>query len=391
MNRAGRLVHRGQVVAPDGTVEGDLPPTRTLGFRWSAFNNLFVSKDKLAVDEWRKLRATDEDDEERKLCQYNWCLPYRPPITDLANLKVEEICKRTGNSPRGVIPAHTRLETVFVDVGLHLLHWMLVSWADGFSGVVVDYGTLDVHSREHGTERGVTLALRHLRDAMVEPGWPVGKADGPRRSPAQVWVDSGWQGRKEDPDFVYDFCLESSQGSPDRHRYRPSKGFGFGQYAGGEYRKPLKLDQHVAHIGDHYHIVKLQRRGRVIFLVEFSADHWKSFFHARLATPTAAAGALTLYAAEPVQHLTLGRQVTAEKVVEEFMPGKGLVRKWVHPTNRPNHLGDCGAGACAAADFAGIRLELGATAKAPRPAKAPPPPVETLKTPDGRPFLATQR
>jgi hypothetical protein len=42
MNRAGRLVHRGQEVAPDGTIVGDLPPTKTLGFRWSAFQNTFT-------------------------------------------------------------------------------------------------------------------------------------------------------------------------------------------------------------------------------------------------------------------------------------------------------------------------------------------------------------
>ena len=59
-NRGGRLVHDGQTIAEDGSVQGALPSTDTLGFRWSAVNNLFLTAGDLAADEWRASRSPDD-------------------------------------------------------------------------------------------------------------------------------------------------------------------------------------------------------------------------------------------------------------------------------------------------------------------------------------------
>ncbi len=50
-NRHGRLVHQGQSVDDEANVTGDAVPTDTLGFRWSAIHNLFLTPADLAADE----------------------------------------------------------------------------------------------------------------------------------------------------------------------------------------------------------------------------------------------------------------------------------------------------------------------------------------------------
>src|SRR4051794_37244842 len=56
----GGLSERARRRAEELARDADIPPTDTLGFRWSAVNNLFVTSGDLAADEWRASRAADE-------------------------------------------------------------------------------------------------------------------------------------------------------------------------------------------------------------------------------------------------------------------------------------------------------------------------------------------
>ncbi|MEX2170051.1 MAG: hypothetical protein WD851_12140, partial [Pirellulales bacterium] len=53
------------------------------------------------------------------------------------------------------------------------------------------------------------------------------------------------------------------------------------------------------------------------------SDQWKTWAHQRLSTPIGQPGAMTLYSALPQEHLTFAHHLTAEKKVEEFVPGTG--------------------------------------------------------------------
>ena len=59
------LVHRGQEVTPEGQATGVVPPTRTLGFRWSAVDNHFATAADVAADEWQALREPNRENAER--------------------------------------------------------------------------------------------------------------------------------------------------------------------------------------------------------------------------------------------------------------------------------------------------------------------------------------
>lgn len=384
-NRRAVIVHRGQEISPEGVIRGEPAPTATLGFRWSGFHNLFVDAGLLGLAEWRGSRAVDADDAEKDLRQFNWCMPYQPPSVDLSALDLHGITRRTTRHARGVVPEWADVLTMGIDVGKYLLHYQVTAWGEGYRGHVVDYGVEEVASQQLGEENAVPLALRRIRDELVTPGWTG--PNGPI-TPHQVWVDSGWQGRKEHPDFVYDFIRESNGPAPVRqHRWRPAKGFGFKQYAGGVYQAPLKAEGDVKHVGDHYHLQYVIREGRPNWVIHLSADHWKTFFHNRLSTPLGHGGALSLFAAPPHEHLGLARHYTAERKIEEYVAGRGSVVRWER-VERSNHYLDAATLCAAAAHWCGIRLaaERNTPVAAWRSESK-----GGIAMPDGRPFLATRR
>jgi hypothetical protein len=86
-----------------------------------------------------------------------------------------------------------------------------------------------------------------------------------------------------------------------------------------------------------------------LLLLVMDADHWKTWVHQRLATPMGSPGAMTLFkTAQPQNHLSLAKHLTAEVKIEELVAGKGTVVKWERP-RRQNHRFDALYNACAAA------------------------------------------
>jgi hypothetical protein len=111
-----------------------------------------------------------------------------------------------------------------------------------------------------------------------------------------------------------------------------------------------------------------------LLLIETDADYWKTWTHARLTTPPGKAGALTLFKAQPVEHLSLAKHLTAETKTEEFIAGKGVVVKWER-IRRQNHWFDALYNACVAAHAMGVRL---VQEQRPEPPPPPIPPQNTI-------------
>lgn len=64
---------------------------------------------------------------------------------------------------------------------------------------------------------------------------------------------------------------------------------------------------------------------------------------------------MTLFKAQPQEHLALAKHLTAEVKTEEFIAGKGVVTKWER-LRRQNHWFDTLYNACAAGHGCGVRL-----------------------------------
>jgi phage terminase large subunit GpA-like protein len=351
MNAEARLVHEGQTLADDGEPVGMTRPTETLGFRWSAFHNLFLSAGDLAADEWRGRHADNEENAEKELRQFVWCLPVAPSKWDETTLRVEELARRMTPLPRGILPKGCLLVTAGIDLGKYLCHWVVVAWTEHATGHIVDYGRLEVASVDLGVEQGLMAALRQFRDD-VTPGWPVEDDPEQQKTANVVWIDAGYM-----TDVVYTFVRES--GAP----FCPAVGRGAAQQRTQWYNRPTRTGSVVKHIGEGFHLNRL--RDQRLHLAEVNADHWKTWVHQRLSTPVEQPGALTLFQSQPKEHLSFARHLTAEVKTEEFISGKGLVTKWER-LRRNNHWLDALYNACAAASLAGVRL-IDSPATVPQP------------------------
>lgn len=339
------LVHKGQSIDKLGRIRGEAPRTSTLSFRATAANNLFLSARELAIKEWRGSRAMDEDNAERELRQQYWALPYDPPKVSLATLDAHEITRRLASTPRGQVPDQAETITAGIDLGKWVAHWVAIAWDSQATGVAIDYGVIEIPTRDLGVEQATLTALRSFRDDVLLPGWPCGsdpKAE--RLGPMEVWIDAGWP---ETADVVYAFCDES--GAP----FRACKGFGTGQQRAASYRRPKTTGSVIREIGEAWHISRLKGGTR---LVEVDADRWKSWIAERLLTPADKPGALKLYkTARPQEHLSIAKHFSAERQTQEFIAGRGTVTKW-EQVSRNNHWFDAGYLAAAAANKAGVSL-----------------------------------
>ncbi len=338
------LLHEGQEAGGDGEITGEAKQTDTLGFRWSAVNNMLALPGTIGRDEWNAKRDENEEMAERKMCQFIWALPAKPTVSDMIPLDPNEVKRRVGHGLHlGVVPDWADCITVGCDVGAHLLHWVVVAWQLDGTSHVVEYGVVDVHSKEMGEPRAIANALSVLRE-RCQQGWKYRERDGDCRPIVHI-IDSGYQ-----PAPVYACVREFGQ--PD---WFPAKGYGQTQEKMKNYTARHNTSgKQVILAGDEYHVSQLDNDA--VGLLHFNSDHWKSFVHDRLRQSREEPGAMTLFEAmSSTQHWALAKHLTAEKKTSEFVQGKGDVVKWVK-TNRNNHWLDAMAMAAVGGHTAGVRL-----------------------------------
>ncbi len=377
-NAAGKLLHRGQKIV-DGRTVGEPPETTTLGFRWSAVNNLLVTAGDIGVDEWNASRAENEENAEREMLQFVWCKPYVPPVWDVTPLDARVVSRRFSDDrfTRELVPDDAEYMTMGIDCHQRFGSWILVSWRPKCCGHVVDYGTFEVHSKNMAVERALYAALCEFRDETVLQGWRT--PGGEVRIPDQVFVDASWM-----TDVVYEFVREKESGN----RFRAAIGRGESQQMRRykTYTKPKKTGSEIKIIGEEYHVVWVPQERT--FRVEVNADYWKSWLFERLRTPVEQPGSMQFYSStDRNEHVAITKQLTAERQKEEFKPGIGTVVCW-YRERRSNHGLDAMYNACAAGHLCGVRLiaEQRATAE-----RKPEPIRRGLTMPDGRPYLITER
>lgn len=374
-NRQSRVLHGDQSIDEHGQVQGEIPRTGTLGFRWSAVDNHFWPAGLLGGKEWSAARHVDEENAKRELLQFFWVRPYVPPQLDTRLLDLATVTRRVAGTPQNVAPPETHALTMGVDVGKWLLHWVLLAGFERGGGVICAYGRVEVPSDDLPEDRALLVALRQLREEIVLPGIAQ-EGQAARRAPLQVWIDSGYQS-----DVVYAFTAESGD------RFRPTKGHGTGDRL-SPYATPQQISDRTQLVGERYHFTYQPAKG--VWLVHVDVDHWKGQLHSQLAVgqpdQPLPAGAISLYQASSAkEHLTFGKHLTAEQLVEEFVPGRGTLRRW-KKLRDSNHYLDAAVLALAAGHLCGVRRDPPPVRRA-APVDEPP----RFTTPDGRPYLVTER
>ena len=242
--------------------------------------------------------------------------PLPDDTADDSLLSVDEICAKINGLARRRVPLKCDRLTMFVDVQKALLFYVVIAWAEDFTGAVIDYGSWpDQHRHEYsladanpsiqtlfpkaGFEGALYAALSALADECLGREWE--REDGAVLKIERALVDANWG---QSTDVVYQFCRQSSHAGvilPSHGRY-----VGASSKPMTEYRK-----QQGDRLGFNWMIPNVAGK-RAIRHVIYDTNYWKSFIHARLAVPVGDKGSLTLYGRIPGAHQLFAEHLTAE-------------------------------------------------------------------------------
>ena len=340
-NARCRIAHKGQTVDEHGDVQGPAPSTDTLGFRWTCVNSV-LNRDRLrsvGAKEWAARHAIDEEIADREIRQSEYALPSKPAKEDASSLDLGRIQSRTlGDFGQCVIPDDATVLTLGVDVGRHRLHWTIVAWRPSVSPHVVDYGTEETYFDTMEESASIVRAITVLADTLEKK---VSRKDEKPVTFGFKFVDAGYL-----RDAVFTFTVPRIDNS-----WLAIVGIDPSQRHENKYKRDSGA--RVLSKQDHYTLIETALGQK---LVEIEVNHWKSWLHRRVQMPHGQDGAFTLYAGSADRHIKYGKHLTAEKIVEKFVPEVGVVRKW-EPSGRPNHWLDSTVYALVAGHASGIMGE----------------------------------
>ena len=286
--------------------------------------------------------------------------PLPDDTADDSLLSVDEICAKINGLARRRVPLKCDRLTMFVDVQKALLFYVVIAWAEDFTGAVIDYGSWpDQHRHEYsladanpsiqtlfpkaGFEGALYAALSALTDECLGREWE--REDGAVLKIERALVDANWG---QSTDVVYQFCRQSSHAGvilPSHGRY-----VGASSKPMTEYRK-----QQGDRLGFNWMIPNVAGK-RAIRHVIYDTNYWKSFIHARLAVPVDDKGALTLYGRIPGAHQLFAEHLTAEYRVKTQGRGRTVDEWKLKPQSHDNHFLDCVAGCAVCGSMLGASL-----------------------------------
>ena len=335
-NMKARLVHDNPL-AMDGN---------TLGFRWSAVNNLFLTAADLGEDEFDARMEDDEENAEKELCQFVWAIPYRPPEMDVTPLDARTMERRGdtgGATVKNEAPEWAEFITIGIDLGKRFGSYVVLAWKHDATSRMIDYGTFEVPGDSMDTAIATLAALRDFRD-RVAMGWNKGSR---KITPACVLIDCNYSDSRQ---AVYRFCQEQAE-----HEWIFHPALGVGSWHNRRtYTPPAQQGRTKRGLSDHYHKEHLHNR---LWEIRMDSNHWKSFVHERIHTPPDAAGSMTFYySPDKNEHSKLVKHLTAERAVQGVAPDGNPVVKWENKHKRQNHYFDCTYMASVAAHLVGVRL-----------------------------------
>jgi len=273
---------------------------------------------------------------------------------------VEQLMQRVNGLKRGTVPLAADKITAYIDVGDHVLFWVVTAWRGDFTGWVLDYGTFPEQRRSHFTAASAqhTLDRRYpglSREATVQEGLlacieELSRREYVREDAAVMQIGRGLIDTGHLQDEVYAAIRRSGRGGV----WMAAKGVGIGarNRPVSEFRK-----ESGGRYGFHWWVPPIRGK-RVALTVNIDTNFWKTFLVNRLAPPVSEAAALSFWGLRPADHRLYCEHLTAEKrETEEARGGTRRVDVWtVRRGGRDNHWLDCTVGCCVAASYEGVKL-----------------------------------
>lgn len=312
MNELAVLVHRGQSVE-GGKVIGDYPQTDTLGFRWSAFNNLFATTEQLGREEWKAAQAENQDLTQLTRKQQVWCIPAEVDSEEKSDLtagiargSANGYAGRCNGIARGVWPEDTVHRVGTIDIHKRNLRWQVSSKRANGQVHIVDYGSFETESPDIvGDEVAIHDAIKKLCPMLhTTHAIKVGLVD------CGNWTETVQEAvRQSGPPWI---C---SHGAPN-------------------YKMPEKTTANKVrnNHADHWH---LTRPGGGVYVITMDPDYFKHVVHSTLLVKPintegqSVPGCVTLFGTDTKEHMAWASEIVAETFERTFKIGKGFSEAWV--------------------------------------------------------------
>ncbi len=154
----------------------------------------------------------------------------------IESLRAADLLQRINGIPHRIVPNLATRLTAFVDVQQDALFWLVMAWADDFTGWIVDYGlfpeqprryittrdladgtgrTLRDHTHQTTVEAALQLGLEALADQLLERTYRT--QDGKATPIGLIGIDANWQEHKS---LVYQVCRTKGAGRIIAHHGR---------------------------------------------------------------------------------------------------------------------------------------------------------------------------
>ncbi|TWU66440.1 terminase gpA endonuclease subunit [Crateriforma conspicua] len=363
------LLHAGQKIDRKGRVTGPPPETTRLWYHATPWVNCLLEAQDIARDEYLAAQIPEDTEErtnaDKQLAQFTWSMIYRPPKVDgEITITREGIAARTNGLAKGRLPSDVQFVTIGMDTG-HRTAWYLVlaSCADGRLKII-DYGSFDVPSHQARPKEAIVAALGG-QVPYLEAGFSVEGGDALRAH--SVWVDCS-----DNQEATWEFTRGVNPRQSLNQWVIAARGRGESQMDRRRFTCPSRKNNTVRQIADdklwYVQWIKAAR----IFEVSWDADKVKWLAQHGLCLPVESPASITLFEQPEKAMRTFTRHIRNEKLLHEFVPGKGWKSYWWR--TGANHYLDCLAMAYAAQCRLGYQ----------------PPAVRMHRNPDGSPSAVDQ-
>lgn len=270
------------------------------------------------------------------------------------------IARKLNGYRRGEVPEAATVLTAFVDIHDDVLYWAVCGFDQQMTAWVVDYGTWPDQKRTHFLKRQASVTIRRkfpkrpieeVRVLAIEAvlqeictrDWP--RADGTTCRVDKCLIDAGHA-----PHEVEMACRRAPQAAV--LQMSRGKGISASALPIREYRRKPGW-----RFGDDWYIPAGQNRvSRVLW---FDANAWKTWLWARLSTPLAVVGSMSLPGKpgdRATDHRLLGDHLVSETPAESSSSNGRTVIEWHLLPGRDNHWLDCLVGCGVAASLLGCAL-----------------------------------
>jgi hypothetical protein len=256
-------------------------------------------------------------------------------------LTAREIAAKVNGLPRAIAPQRATRIVAFIDPKETILIWTVMAFEESFDGYVIDYGTWpDQHRRYFAMNAAKKTLQSETGLAAMEPAVYAGLDALANRLCKAEWKREGGENLKVElclidahygklTKTVETFCRQS----PHSAVLRPSHGMYFG--VGGRSMNEMRV-QPGDRLGMNWRIPHDKRH------VLFDTNFYKSFVHARWATPFLARGCLSLFGRKrddnkpDDEHEMFADHQVAEEGIEKSAKGRTVV-EWQIKSRRPDN------------------------------------------------------